>query len=686
MSRQGHNQAAPISLIRAAEPAASCDSGQAALRDGLGLLLHQQLMNRWCMSHFHFIPPQPPILPLLHMRSRPQTLLLLLIAGQQVWSLGIPLPLRSPSPMLAGSAPQAAPESNAGVPGLVARRQGHDILDGPPTAALLAAPDFAPAVSQPVGTPGTNPKAHPSAKSQVEPNAIHNAKVKTPPKPKPNAKAKMTPKAKSKAKSTKGKDNLAAQDVKPGAHKAGDKTHKAKHRPGSHHKDDRVSAKATDPERGSSKKKGKAKSKAKSNAKGRDKGRGKGRANKQSKRYLSSNAPTHPKREMSLWDYDRHAKRMGPFDPLAGTGVREAHQYRRALYDATLMVSAAGPSDDVPVLSAFRQGVVLEHGQPHPGSQLASTDHTLQRRTLLNLGGLVTFDLFDDLGSMERRDDPLPEQTDPGQNTTLTPAGVVSVLDGGPRMYADKIIWQPTSNHPKVDERNLVPRRKSDDDEEEWEESRGGGPSGYEDSDAGKHGGGKGYGIGNDDEDGEEGDRRSHANSDSDGRRHGQAQDDDEQADDDDEYQSSSSTGGHAGKHGGDNRFGDDELSDGSRQHPASHSTSNSVDSDDEDDYPPMKQKYKPAFDDGQYRPWKAPGSEMNDCATLASFYTSMSGDSWTRDLGWSTKARTRTACCQWTGVTCDVYDRVVGVNLAGAGLEGALSDEIFSLNELIRL
>ena len=63
-----------------------------------------------------------------------------------------------------------------------------------------------------------------------------------------------------------------------------------------------------------------------------------------------------------------------------------------------------------------------------------------------------------------------------------------------------------------------------------------------------------------------------------------------------------------------------------------------------------------------------------------------VNGDTWTRDLGWQASIRGRGSCCDWIGVTCDDYERVIGIKLQDVGLEGKMSDDLFVLDQLVRL
>lgn len=72
-----------------------------------------------------------------------------------------------------------------------------------------------------------------------------------------------------------------------------------------------------------------------------------------------------------------------------------------------------------------------------------------------------------------------------------------------------------------------------------------------------------------------------------------------------------------------------------------------------------------------------------SDCSTLIDFYFAMHGENWYRKDGWAEKS---TGCCEWYGVECDDMTRVIRLNLAGVGMEGALSKRVFELEKLMRL
>lgn len=436
------------------------------------------------------------------------------------------------------------------------------------------------------------------------------------------------------------------------------------------------------------------------------------------KQFLSSNPRWHAKKAMSLWDYDRHSKRVGHFDPLVGHNwvppahpeVELEHLASRGASVVYVRDPSAQPGPDTIENPArtptLRQGLVLEHGQPHPGRPLASsTDEESRRQTLVNLGGLVTFDILSDdhfdAAWPHKRDEDTTDQPDSGSPkpdiTGDIPA--VSVLDGGTRMYADKIIWQPTSDHPKPNE---LSRRRKDDDggDEEWDdgddgqsvfnggeaESRGRKSNRYEalekdqvdgesshkkgsshDEDSGHNRNSEGRGVTHDEdyEDDEPSGRRGKGN-----KYHSEASD----------YEDlDSDTGRHHADSSGFDRAGTDSdvaYEDDDRQ------TFDPDRTDKDRAFAPGRHA-RPTYDDGQYRPFKSFG---DDCAALVSFYQAMRGDSWSGLSDWSDPLRSRAGCCDWIGVTCDPYDRVVIVDLAGAGLEGGLSDELFSLESLVRL
>jgi hypothetical protein len=70
-----------------------------------------------------------------------------------------------------------------------------------------------------------------------------------------------------------------------------------------------------------------------------------------------------------------------------------------------------------------------------------------------------------------------------------------------------------------------------------------------------------------------------------------------------------------------------------------------------------------------------------------------MKGETWTPVVDWSASVQRRAPsssmrgrCCNWTGVTCDEYQRVIGLSLPNQGLTGPLSADLFSLDALLRL
>jgi hypothetical protein len=242
------------------------------------------------------------------------------------------------------------------------------------------------------------------------------------------------------------------------------------------------------------------------------------------------------------------------------------------------------------------------------------------------------------------------------------------VLDGGPRLFADRIIWQPKSDHPEKEHGGLQRRRKDKhkDDEEDEEDDRGG-----------KHGHGK-HGDDEDEDDTSkskhwgdeetEDDYTSSASGKNGKSRHG------DEADGDDGYSSKSNS-----------RYADDEES-----YPKSKPSSKFDDDDEAGSSTGTKSSPKSKFDDGQYRPSAYANSGADDCATLSSFYVSMKGETWSPPVDWSASAvstpKGAASCCTWTGITCDAYERVIGLDVSSLGLSGALGSELFSLDALLRL
>lgn len=554
---------------------------------------------------------------------------------------------------------------------------------------------------------------------------------------------------------------------------------KQKHEPGSHHRDDRHPP---------------TEDKHAKHRSHKEKGKG-----KHEKRYLSSNPRYHTKKELSFWDYDRHTKRMGEFDPLHGTGLRkEAEMQQRGhgaderhgkvdgderhvgdaggggrgrhgkhgeggggradeehgrekheeddphkshsrhsddreegedgqhkkdnhQQDKHHITSSdvrgqefhvTGPAahidrpqinavnqdgqvrgDSLPNrhdqdhIPAHRQGVTLGDGISAQSKSLASTAHTKDHPDAVDEGpvhnqarGLLDPLRVDDMLGLEYEaydcedEYGLGQHTlfgrDEGQNqtnaeTTPGPPQSVSVVDGGPRLFSDRIIWQPQSDHPEK-HGGLKRRRKNKHGDDEDDNGAGGG----------KHGGGRG----NDDEDDYESSRGKHRGGDeeddygSSSSKKGNGRYDDE-GDGESDYSTKSSSGRAKGKGNVDDA---DDVP---------YSKSNPLSGfDDGDDYPNTKPKSK--FDDGQYRPSSYANSGVDDCATLSSFYTTMRGETWTPAVDWSGSAVSskKASCCTWTGVTCDEYERVIGVDVSSLGLSGPLGNELYSLDALLRL
>lgn len=425
------------------------------------------------------------------------------------------------------------------------------------------------------------------------------------------------------------------------------------------------------------------------------------------KQYLSSNPRFHPKREVN---YDRHSKRVGHFDPLVGlewfhpgrgsdTQTSAGDVFER---DVSSNESPEVNPEEPVQIPVLRQGTVLQHGQPHPGVPLASlTDEEESRRqTLLSLGGMLTFNLLHD----DHFDLAWPDKRDEGssvqQNASVVNASTaaVSVLDGGPRMYADKIIWQPTSTHSLPSE--LARRRKDDEDEAADENNqpsgRGRGHSGYGDDE--KEGRGRKSHMSGEDEDAsrkhrygddedDPRDRKAKSNTELNGNRYeedeaasssprgsrgkAKTQNKEEYGQDDGQYPSQADSLAHS------RTKGEDDGGDGESRYAAVG------DASDRHKSVSANRPKKQAYDDGQYHPYN---SLANDCSALANFHRSMEGDSWTSHSDWRDPLRNRAGCCDWTGVTCDPYDRVIAVNLAGVGPQGELAGDLFDLDELVRL
>jgi hypothetical protein len=537
---------------------------------------------------------------------------------------------------------------------------------------------------------------------------------------------------------------------------------KAKHIPGSHHRDDRLpSTEGQHP-------------KHRPNHKSKGKGKG-----KHEKRYLSSNPRYHTKKELSFWDYDGHVKRMGEFDPLHGTGLREEVELqkrghgaderkgrhgkgdgeggrhgkdddggrhskhddggrgrhgkhggdkhrggrkdgRKGRHDEEEDMSAAeargkdfhaGQAEHVdrPHINAVgeagqgqgqvrgdslsdlhaqdhppshRQGVTLGDGISAQSKSLASPAHR-DKSPAPEVRGLLDPLRVDDMLGLEydaydceeeltyghhtllSRDDQDPSATGEQPPPAPGPPTSVSVVDGGPRLFADRIIWQPKSDHPEK-HGGLERRRKNKHHDEEEEDEDGGGKHGRN-----RHG---------DDEDDYGSSKSRHRGGEEDNEyessssKKGKGRYDDEE-DKDDGYSTKSS-----GRTKGKGSFDDDDTP---------YSKSNPLsDFDDDEDAPLPKSKPKSKFDDGQYRPASYANSGVDDCATLSSFYTSMKGETWTPASDWSGSAVSSkaAACCSWIGVTCDEFERVIGVDVSSLGLSGPLGSELYSLDALLRL
>jgi len=539
---------------------------------------------------------------------------------------------------------------------------------------------------------------------------------------------------------------------------------KARHVPGSHHRDDRLPP--SDEKH----------SKHRPNHTGKV---------KHEKRYLSSNPRYHAKKELSVWDYDRHVKRMGTFDPLHGTGLREEVELQKRGHgadgrkvgrhgkgvvggghgkgddggdddgrhlkhddggggrgrhgkhggDRNLGGSkdgrkgrddededmsatdargkdfhAAGEAEHVdrPHIDAIdsgakdqvrgdslpnprtqdhppshRQGVTLGDGISAQSKSLASPAHH-DKSPAPEARGLLDSLRVDDMLGLEYdaydceeeltygrhtllvRDDQDPSATG-GQPPAPGPPTSVSVVDGGPRVFADRIIWQPKSDHPER-QGGLERRRKNKHHDDDQEDEDGGGKHGRnrqgDDEDD--------YGSSKSRHRGGEGDDEYESSS----SKKGKGRYDDEEEEDEDNGYSTKSTGRTKGK----GSFDDDDTP---------YSKSNPLsDFDDDEDAPLPKSKPKSKFDDGQYRPSSYANSGVDDCATLSSFYTSMKGETWTPASDWSCSAVSSKAgvCCSWTGVTCDEFERVIGVDVSSLGLSGPLGNEVFSLDALLRL
>jgi hypothetical protein len=679
------------------------------------------------------------------MRSSLFTLFLLSLEAAPASSLRIPLPLQSPSPRLADSSGKRIGArwtldltSGMGM-GIEKRRKSHE--DGT---------DFPDSGQKPLDEDGGMRRARPD-------DGEDGKRRKRPDKGGKEDGDEV-------AKVMKANDVGEDDDQGPTADDEGEELKKgkggkkAKHIPGSHHRDDRLPPTEE------------------KHAKHRPNHKGKG---KHEKRYLSSNPRYHTKKELSFWDYDRHVKRMGEFDPLHGTGLREEVEMqkrghgaderkgrhgkgdgeggrhgkgegddggrhgkhddggrgrhrkhggdtdgggrkdgRKGRHDEDEDMSttdargkefhAAEPSGHVdrPHIDAIdsggkdqvrgdslpnprtqdhppshRQGVTLGDGISAQSKSLASPAHhdkfsAPEARSLLDplrvddMLGLEydAYDCEDELRAghhtLSGRDDQDPSAT-VEQPPAPGPPTSVSVVDGGPRLFADRIIWQPKSDHPEK-HGGLERRRKNKHHDDDEEDEDGGGKHGRN-----RHG---------DDEDDYGSSKSRHRGGEDDDEyesstpKKGKGRYDDEE-DDDDGYSTKS-----AGRNKGKGSFDDDDTP---------YSKSNPLsDFDDDGDAPLPKSKSKSKFDDGQYRPASYANSGVDDCATLSSFYTSMKGETWTPASDWSGSAVSSkaAACCSWTGVTCDEFERVIGVDVSSLGLSGPLGNEVFSLDALLRL
>jgi len=674
------------------------------------------------------------------MRSSLFTLFLLSLEAAPASSLRIPLPLQSPSPRLADSSGKR-----------IGARWTLDLTSGMGIEKRRKSDkgdtDFSDSDQGPSAEDEGKRRKRPNKGGKVDGNDV--ARVM-----KANA---------------GGNDNDREPNNEDGGErpKKGKGGKKVKHIPGSHHRDDRLPP----PKEEHGKHQPNHKSKG-----------------KHGRRYLSSNPRYHTKKELSFWDYDRHVKRMGEFDPLHGTGLREEVELqkrghgaderkgerhgqgaddggrhgksdddvggrhlkhddgvrgrggkhgggnlhesgrgdgRKDRHEKGENVSAsdargkdflaAGQSghvdrphidavddgskgqvrgDSLPDLHtqdhppSQRQGVTLGDGVSTQSKSLASPAHhdkglVPQARGLLDplrvddmLG--LEYDAYDceeeftyDNHTLLRRDDQDPSAIGE-QNPTPGPPTSVSVVDGGPKLFADRIIWQPQSDHPEK-HGGLKRRRKNKhhDDDEEDDDGAGGGKH-----DRNRHG---------DDEDdygspkskhrgGEEDDEYGSSTS----RKGKWRYTDGDEEDADDRY-SAKSTGKAKGK----GSFDDDDT-----PYSKSNPLSNFDNFDDEEDAPIPKFGPKSKFDDGQYRPSSYANSGVDDCATLSSFYISMKGETWTPTSDWSGSAVSSKvpACCSWTGVTCDEFERVIGVDVSSLGLSGPLGSELLSLEALLRL
>ena len=549
---------------------------------------------------------------------------------------------------------------------------------------------------------------------------------------------------------------------------------KAKHVPGQYHRDDRkaASASASGPGAPDDQDEGKEHGEDDDSREGRkhhtenpkhDSRSGlKPKHGQEERRYLSSSPRVQPRRSMSLWDYDRHTKRMGEFNPVLGMessdwwGSAAATTTSSNRYDDDTNLEDieggrwAGLASALEAQEATLDKPLGEHWHlsdvPLPkvdpiglmekaAASLASHQaEEVQKQTLLSLGGLITFTLLDDEAVIDtvaptwprKRDDwspsgvttlsapPSPVSPSPQvsatppvaawfQNTTIydTPPSPpslpaspspstyveapsqdtkISVLDSGSRPYADRIIWQPSSDHPDLSRRSthigeleLTKLFKDDKDNYDSED--------YEDNDSDERGR-KAVKSKQDDED--EAPKRRKG-------KHSSDYDDENEEDGDSRKSRKKHKGGEydneqdrpttTSKSGKKHGYEDDQDDSGSgtsssRKHPAD----SDYDSEDGDDDLPRKRPSVASTSSVD------PDPNANDCPALASFYRNMNGDSWTRDLGWLPSIRGRGSCCDWVGVSCDEYERVIGIRLTDVGLEGQMSDDLSTLDQLVRL
>ena len=220
------------------------------------------------------------------MMARHRNIWLILSYSLLVHSLRIPLPLRSPSASLAASQSRRQ---------LAQREARQNLEDGSGQSPTLNAPPPPPSFPQEEERPS---KARPNHGSDAESTKDSDKDMSA-----------------SSTKHQKNEDEVEGKSEKKGK--------KAKHVPGQHHRDDRISDSGSgsdvqntdkDERGGRHSKTPKHKSKSKSNSSHRSKGK----HGKEEKRYLSSSPRVQPKRSMSLWDYDRNSKRIGEFNPVLG--------------------------------------------------------------------------------------------------------------------------------------------------------------------------------------------------------------------------------------------------------------------------------------------------------------------------------------------------------------------------------